>query len=83
MYQRMYYDNALVTDSGIELITTASCGKALGGSSLGFRIVTVFPDRIEHKFYGFDDIPFEKFGLNPLYYRKRAGSGLKSVNPSE
>ncbi len=52
-----YHRNAYVKDGEMELITTSSCGKSLGKDPLGFRIVKVYPDRIEHKYYGFDEVP--------------------------
>ncbi len=52
-----YHRNALVTDGDIELVTNASTGKALGKDPLGMRIVKVYPDRIEHAYYGFDLLP--------------------------
>jgi 3',5'-cyclic AMP phosphodiesterase CpdA len=52
-----FHKNAYVKDGELELITTSSCGKALGKDPLGFRIVKVYPDRLEHKYYGFDKLP--------------------------
>ena len=54
-----YHRNAYVTDGGIELITTSSAGKALGDDPLGFRIVTVYPDRIEHAYFAYEQMPEE------------------------
>jgi predicted MPP superfamily phosphohydrolase len=52
-----YHGNLLVKSGDIELVTTSSTGKALYQDPLGFRIVKVYPDRIEHKYYGFEDLP--------------------------
>ncbi|MBN1853652.1 MAG: metallophosphoesterase [Pirellulales bacterium] len=52
-----YHRNAYVRDGDLELITTSSLGKPLGDDPTGLRIVKVFPDRIEHAYYGFDDLP--------------------------
>jgi hypothetical protein len=56
-----YHQNAYVKDGPLELITTSSCGISIAQkkpkSPLGFRIVKVYPDHIEHKYYGFDDLP--------------------------
>ncbi|MCP4379794.1 MAG: twin-arginine translocation signal domain-containing protein [bacterium] len=41
----------------IELVTTSSTGKMLRKDPLGFRIVKVYPDRIEHKYYGYEALP--------------------------
>lgn len=57
-----YHRNAYVKDGELELITTSSCGAALGKDPLGFRIVKVYPDRLEHQYYGFEDLP-EKVAL--------------------
>ena len=50
-----FHRNAYVKSGSLELITTSSCGAALGKDPLGFRIVKVFPDRLEHEY-----VPFEK-----------------------
>ena len=52
-----YHRNAYVKDGKIELVTSASTGKPLGKDPVGFRIVRVFADRIEHKYYGYADLP--------------------------
>jgi serine/threonine-protein phosphatase CPPED1 len=49
--------NNYVKAGDIELVTTSSTGKALGKDPLGFRIVKVYPDRIEHKYYGYEALP--------------------------
>lgn len=56
------HHNAYVKDGDLELITTSSSGIALEQMGqpkdpLGFRIVKMYPDRIEHKYYGYDDLP--------------------------
>ncbi|MEM7394662.1 MAG: hypothetical protein AAF492_20185, partial [Verrucomicrobiota bacterium] len=52
-----YHRNAYVKDGDLELITTSSCGVALGKDPLGFRIVKVHPDRIEHEYVPFEKVP--------------------------
>ena len=57
-----FHHNAHVQDKELELITTSSTGVALEQMGqpkdpLGFRIVKMYPDRIEHKYYGYDDLP--------------------------
>jgi len=52
-----YHRNAIVWDGDLELIVTSSCGAALGDDPLGFRIVKVYPDRIEHNYYSFESMP--------------------------
>lgn len=56
-----HHRNHVVKDGRLELITTASSGKPLGSDPIGLRIVKVFPDRIEHKYYGFDELPEKVF----------------------
>lgn len=52
-----YHRNAYVKDEALELITTSSCGKALGDDPLGFRIVKVYPTHIEHSYYAYEELP--------------------------
>jgi serine/threonine-protein phosphatase CPPED1 len=52
-----YHGNLHVKAGDIELVTTSSTGKALRKDPLGFRIVKVYPDRIEHKYYGYEALP--------------------------
>lgn len=41
----------------ISLVTTSALGKPLGTAPSGLRIVKVFNDRIEHRYYGLDELP--------------------------
>ncbi|GAH64439.1 unnamed protein product, partial [marine sediment metagenome] len=52
-----YHRNAYVKDGELELVTTSSSGKPLGEDPIGFRIVKVYPDRIEHKYYSYKEMP--------------------------
>ena len=52
-----YHRNAHVKDGKLELITTSSCGKPLGKDPVGLRVVKVFADRIEHRYYGYEQMP--------------------------
>ena len=57
-----FHHNAYVKDGPLELITTSSTGIALEQMGqpkdpLGFRIVTMYPDRIEHRYFGYDELP--------------------------
>ena len=52
-----YHRNAYVKDGDLELVATSSLGKPLGKDPVGFRIVKVFADRIEHRYYGYDEMP--------------------------
>jgi UDP-2,3-diacylglucosamine pyrophosphatase LpxH len=52
-----YHRNAYVKSGTLELITTSSCGAALGKDPLGFRIVKVYPDRLEHEYVTLAKMP--------------------------
>ena len=52
-----YHRNAYVKHGNLELVTTSSTGKPLGRDPVGFRIVKVSPDRIQHAYYGYDSMP--------------------------
>lgn len=52
-----YHRNAYAKDGELELVTTSSCGKPLGKDPTGLRIVKVRGDRIEHRYYGFEEMP--------------------------
>jgi len=57
-----FHHNTYVRDGQLELITTSSTGIALAQMGqpkdpLGFRSVKVYPDRIEHRYHGYDDLP--------------------------
>ncbi len=59
-----YHRNVYVKAGDIELVTSASTGKALGKDPLGFRIVKVYSGRIEHTYYGYNDLP-DRIDLTP------------------
>ena len=46
-----------VNYKGIQMVTTGAVGYPLGPEPSGFRIVNVSGDKIEHKYYGLDQIP--------------------------
>ena len=46
-----------VNHKGIQMITTGPVGYPLGDDPSGLRIVKVFQDRIEHQYYGFEELP--------------------------
>ena len=52
-----YHRNAHGWDGDLEMITTSAVGKPLGNDPSGFRIVQVYEDRIEHAYYGLDEVP--------------------------
>jgi len=54
-----YHRNAFARDGDIQLVTTGPVGRPLGKDPSGFRIVEVYPDRIDHTYYGLDSLPEE------------------------
>jgi 3',5'-cyclic AMP phosphodiesterase CpdA len=52
-----YHRNAHGWDGDLEMITTSAVGQPLGSDPSGLRVVKVFEDRIEHAYYGLDDVP--------------------------
>ena len=52
-----YHRNALGRAGELEMIVTGPVGKPLGKDPSGFRIVRVYPDRIEHSYHGFEKMP--------------------------
>ena len=52
-WHRCHYLN----HKGIQMVTTGAVGYPLGEEPSGLRIVKVFQGRIEHQYYGFDDLP--------------------------
>jgi 3',5'-cyclic AMP phosphodiesterase CpdA len=51
------HKNAMAKYEGIDIIATSALGKPLGDASSGFRVIKVFSDRIESKYYPIDEIP--------------------------
>ena len=41
----------------LEVVVTSAIGEQLGNDKSGFRIVQVFEDSIQHKYYSLDDVP--------------------------
>jgi hypothetical protein len=52
-----YHGNAVVRDGELEMVTTNGLAKALRGDPLGFRIVRVGDDGVEHTFYAHEEVP--------------------------
>lgn len=59
-----YHRNAQVRDGDLDLVTTASCGKALGQDPTGLRLVKVYADHVEHEYLPLDRLP-EKVQFTP------------------
>ncbi len=53
-----YHNNALNIFGRVELVTTSAVGKPLGNAPSGMRIVKIYSDRIEHEYYGLDELPY-------------------------
>jgi len=49
--------NNLAVYGKMQLVTTSALGKPLGKNPSGMRIVKIYKDRIEHEYYGLDDLP--------------------------
>ncbi len=52
-----YHNNALGRYENIQLITTSAVGKPLGKAPSGMRVVKMYNDRIEHQYFGLDQLP--------------------------
>lgn len=54
------HKNAFGKDGEMEMVTTGPVGRPLGKDPSGVRIVTVKDGKIEHVYYGLDEIPQKK-----------------------
>jgi len=52
-----YHKNSYAKDGEMLMITSGPVGRPLGKDPSGIRIVSVFRDRIEHEYYGLDNVP--------------------------
>jgi len=52
-----HHNNGYAKYGNMELVTTSALGKPLGEAPSGFRIVKVYFDRIEHEFFGLEELP--------------------------
>jgi len=52
-----HHNNGLSTYENVQLVTTSSLGKPLGKAPSGFRIIKVYNDKIEHEFFGLEQVP--------------------------
>ena len=57
-----YHRNAYGLAGTMEMVTTGPVGRPLGKDPSGFRIVTVHDTKIQHQYFGMDDVP-EKIDL--------------------
>jgi len=59
-----HHNNGYATYGNVQLVTTSALGMPLGKAPSGFRIINVYHDRIEHQFYGLDELPNKEGGKN-------------------
>ena len=52
-----YHNNKLLNYGPIQLVTTSALGKPLGDAPSGFRIVKIYRDKVEHAYFGLDELP--------------------------
>ena len=52
-----WHRNNCVAHGGIQMVASAPVGHPSGDDPSGIRIVKVYPDRIEHQYYGLDATP--------------------------
>lgn len=54
-----HHNNGLASYGGVQLVTTSALGKPLGDAPSGMRIVKIFSDKIEHEYFGLEELPDE------------------------
>lgn len=52
-----WHVNNYARDGKLQVVASAAVGYPLGNDPSGFRVVKVFQDRIEHEYFGFDEMP--------------------------
>ncbi|MCU0458227.1 MAG: metallophosphoesterase [Bacteroidales bacterium] len=52
-----YHNNSLSVFGNTQLVTTSALGKPLGDAPSGMRIIKVYSNRIEHEYFGLDELP--------------------------
>ena len=52
-----HHNNGYATYGNVQLVTTSALGKPLGNAPSGFRIIKVYNDKIEHEFFGLEELP--------------------------
>ena len=52
-----YHRNTYGKAGNVEMITSGPVGRPLGKDPSGFRVVKVYQDRLEHKYYSLDAVP--------------------------
>ncbi|MCX6325171.1 MAG: metallophosphoesterase [Bacteroidia bacterium] len=52
-----YHNNSLAAYGKTQMVTTSALGKPLGKAPSGMRIVKVYSNRIEHEYFGLEELP--------------------------
>jgi 3',5'-cyclic AMP phosphodiesterase CpdA len=52
-----HHNNLLNSYGDVQLVTTSSAGKPLGDAPSGMRLITVYENKIEHEYFGFEELP--------------------------
>jgi len=57
LFSGHYHNNSLSTYRNMQLVTTSALGKPLGKAPSGMRIIKVYSDKIEHAYFGLEELP--------------------------
>ena len=52
-----WHKNAISFDGPMQVVISGPVGYPLGDDPSGIRIVSVYDDRVEHHYYGLDEVP--------------------------
>ena len=52
-----HHNNGLASYDEVQLVTTSAIGKQLGDAPSGMRIVKIYSDKIEHEYFGLEELP--------------------------
>ncbi len=57
LFSGHYHNNKLLNYGPMQLVTTSALGKPLGEAPSGLRIVKIYADKIEHQYFGLEELP--------------------------
>jgi 3',5'-cyclic AMP phosphodiesterase CpdA len=57
LFSGHYHNNKLLNYGQMQLVTTSAVGKPLADAPSGLRIVKIYSDKIEHAYYGLEELP--------------------------
>ena len=57
LFSGHYHNNRLLNFGNMQLVTTSAVGKPLADAPSGMRIVKIYRDKIEHAYFGLDEVP--------------------------